>query len=121
MQPCCAARACSGTLSCATHPHNELDDQVFTTRISEKAGLFGTSEDRTLGTSSCGGLRKRKRFAVTKLGAGRGNCDKAWWFDPNNDRDCRVAVHVNVSTLGSIDCQLEVYARPEPKPDLCRR
>ncbi len=120
-QPCCAQKSCSGALTCQPHPENALERQVFSTNLVEAGGLFGTNEDRTLSVSSCGGLSKRKRFAVSKVGGGRGDCDRAWWFDPKNDRDCRVGVHVNVSTLGRVECRLEVYATPPPKPNLCVR
>jgi hypothetical protein len=82
-------------------------------------GLLGTDEDRTFGSSSCGALQTRARFAVTRLNAARGQCDKAWWFEPKNEKDCRVAVHFNVSTLASIACKVEVFVDPPPKPDLC--
>ena len=84
-----------------------------------QGGLLGTSDDRTFGASSCGPSRKRGRFAISKLGTGRGACEKAWWFDPNNDKDCRVAAHFEVSALGAIACKVDVFAAPAAKPDLC--
>lgn len=120
-QPCCAARQCSGKLKCSPHPRNSTEALVVSQRTRVEGGWFGTSEDRTLGLSNCGGLARRSRFAVTKLGGGRGECGKSWWFDPENSRDCRVGVHFNVSVFGSIDCQLDVYATPPPEPDICTR
>lgn len=120
-QPCCAQKSCSGKLSCKANPENARETSVFSTHLVEKGGLFGTNEDRVLSVSSCGDLNKRKRFAISKVGGGRGDCERAWWFDPKNSQDCRVGVHVNVSTLGSVECRLEVYATPPPKPDICSR
>jgi hypothetical protein len=82
-------------------------------------GLLGTDEDQTFGNSSCGPLRARKRFAVTKVGGGRGSCEKFWWFDPKNDKDCRVGVHFNVSLLGEIRCRIDVFASAPLKPNVC--
>lgn len=119
-QPCCAERSCSGGLNCSSNPQNQRETLVLSQRVRVDAGLFGTDEDRTLGRSSCANLG-RSRFAVSKLGSGRGDCERAWWFDPKNARDCRVGVHFNVSTFGSVECQLDVYATPPPKPDVCAR
>lgn len=121
LEPCCANRQCSGELRCTPNPKNTMETLVLSQRVTVDAGLFGADEDRGLGLSNCGGLRERSRFAVTKLGDGRGECSQAWWFDPNNSRDCRVGVHFNVSTLGSVECQLDVYATPPPGPDICTR
>jgi len=121
LEPCCAGRQCSGELHCAQNPKNTVETLVLSQRVSVDAGLFGADEDRGLGLSNCAGLRERSRFAVTKVGDGRGECMQAWWFDPNNSRDCRVGVHFNVSTLGSVECQLDVYATPPPEPDVCVR
>jgi hypothetical protein len=119
-QPCCADKQCSGQLKCADNPKNAREVLVLAQRVEVEGGFFGTSEDRTLGLSNCGMFKHRARFAVTKVGAGRGECSKAWWFDPNNAHDCRVGVHYNVSVLGDIQCQLDVYATAPRKPDLCQ-
>lgn len=119
-QPCCGERTCSSGLHCIPNPRNQAETLVLSQRVSVDAGLFGTDEDRTLGRSSCANLG-RSRFAVSKVGSGRGDCERAWWFDPQNARDCRVGVHFNVSTFGSIECQLDVYATPPPQPDVCAR
>ena len=58
-------------------------------------------------------------FALTKQGSGRGQCEKAWWFDPKNEKDCRVAAHFDVSMFGSIACKIEVFAAPASKPNRC--
>jgi hypothetical protein len=92
---------------------------VSSKEVDVTGGLLGTDEDQTFGNSSCGALFARKRFAVTKIGAGRGTCDKAWWFDPKNNKDCRVSVHFNVSILGEIRCRVDVFATPPPKPSVC--
>ena len=120
-QPCCARRGCSGEFHCAPNPRNASETLVLSQRVLVEGGLFGTSEDRVLGLSNCAGLQQRSRHALTKLGTGRGECVKAWWFDPQNARDCRVGVHLQVSTFGSIECQLDVYATPPPEPDICTR
>lgn len=121
LEPCCANQQCSGELRCAPNPKNSVETLVLSQRVTVDAGLFGADEDRGLGRSSCAGLRERSRFAVTKLGEGRGECPQAWWFDPHNSRDCRVGVHFSVSTFGSVECQLDVYATPPPEPDVCLR
>ena len=118
-QPCCGQRQCSGQLRCSANPKNSTETLVLSQRTLVEGGFFGTSEDRTLGLSNCSGLKRRARFAVTELGNGRGDCAKAWWFDPQNTRDCRVGVHFNVSVFGDIECQLDVYATPPPEPDVC--
>jgi len=118
-QPCCLDDECSGKLRCGSDPENAGEHSISSQELALSGGLFGTDEDQTFGKSSCGALRRRARFAVTKIGSGRGDCAKAWWFDPKNDRDCRVAVHFNVSTFGSIQCRIEVFARVPPRPDLC--
>jgi hypothetical protein len=118
-QPCCGANECSGKLRCTPDPENGIEHSVSAETVEVSGGLLGTDEDQSFGKSSCGTLRKRQRFAVTKVGSGRGECSKAWWFDPKNDKDCRVGVHFNVSTLGSIQCRIEAFASAPPKPDLC--
>ena len=121
LEPCCSGRECSGELRCAPNPKNTVETLVLSQRVTVDAGLFGADEDRGLGLSNCAGLRERSRFAVTKIGDGRGDCPQAWWFDPNNSRDCRVGVHFSVSTLGSVECQLDVYGTPAPEPNVCMR
>ena len=96
-----------------------MEPQLVSEVVLVEGGLLGTSEDRIFGSSSCGPLRKRGRFAVTKVGTGRGQCDKAWWFDPNNEKDCRVAAHFDVSMFGSISCRVEEFAAPVTKPNRC--
>src|SRR5690606_14054513 len=118
-QPCCAARECSGKLRCGAPVDAVKERLVLSQHVSVEGGFFGTDEDRALGLSNCGGLERRSRFAVTKRGGGRGDCGRAWWFDPDNDRDCRVGVHFNVSSFGEVDCQLDVYAKPPPRPEVC--
>jgi hypothetical protein len=118
-QPCCAASTCSGKLRCKADPDNALEHRVFAEEVEVGGHIFGTDEDRVFATSSCGALRTRVRFAVTKLGSGRGNCDKAWWFEPKNDRDCRTGVHFDVSPFGSVRCRVEAFALAPPKPDVC--
>ena len=118
-QGCCARRECSGELRCVPDPQNAIEQAILAENVVVDGGFFGTDEDRAFGSSSCGALRSRSRFAVTKLGSGRGDCPKSWWFEPKNERDCRVSVHFNVSTFGSIQCRVEVFAMPPPKPDIC--
>lgn len=118
-QPCCAGATCSGRLKCKADPENAVEHRVFSEEAEVSAYLFGTDEDRVFASSSCGALRTRVRYAVTKLGSGRGSCDKAWWFEPNNDRDCRTAVHFDVSPFGSVRCRIEAFALAPPKPDIC--
>jgi hypothetical protein len=118
-QPCCAGNFCSGGLRCGPDPESDVEPQLVSEVVLVEGGLLGTSEDRIFGSSSCGPLRKRGRFAVTKVGTGRGQCDKAWWFDPKNDKDCRVAAHFDVSMLGAISCRVEEYAAPVTKPNRC--
>jgi len=118
-QTCCGGNACSAALRCLPDPEGELEPRVHSEEVKVEGGWLGTGEDRTFGTSSCGPLRTRGRFALTKLGSGRGKCDKAWWFDPSNQKDCRVAAHFDVSTLGNIQCRIEVFAEPAKKPHLC--
>ena len=110
---------CSGALRCQPDPESDIEPQLSTEDVAVGGGLLGTSEDRTFGSSSCGPLRTRGRFAVTKLGSGRGQCEKAWWFDPKNEKDCRVAVNFDVSMLGSISCRVEVFGAPATKPKRC--
>jgi hypothetical protein len=117
-QPCCPG-GCSGALRCKADPEAHLEPLLSSEVVRVSGGLLGTSEDRIFGSSSCGPLRRRGRFALTKLGSGRGECQKAWWFDPENVRDCRVAAHFEVSMLGSIECRLDVFAAPDEKPDRC--
>ncbi|HYP87827.1 MAG TPA: hypothetical protein VEQ59_06730 [Polyangiaceae bacterium] len=118
-QPCCSNNVCSGALRCSPDPESDVEPQLASEVVEVKGGLLGTSEDRVFGSSSCGPLRKRGRYAVTKLGSGRGQCDKAWWFDPKNEKDCRVAAHFDVSMLGSISCKVETFAAPASKPNRC--
>lgn len=118
-QPCCAANTCSGKLKCKADPENAVEQRVFTEEVEVGGHIFGNDEDRVFATSSCGALRTRVRFAVTKLGSGRGTCDKAWWFEPKNEHDCRTAVHFDVSPFGSVRCRVEAFALPPPKPDVC--
>ena len=117
-QPCCG-HACTGSLRCATDPENGLEEALVSQFVRVDGGLLGSDEDRTFGSSSCGPLRSRSRFAVTQLNAARARCEKAWWFDPKNDKDCRVTVHFGVSTLASIGCRIDVFTTPPAKPDLC--
>lgn len=119
-QPCCAGNDCSGVLRCTADPDNALERGVAAEEVRVEGGFFGTSEDRTFGGSSCGELRTRARFAVTKLGSGRGSCEKAWWFDPANHKDCRVTAHFDVSTFGSLRCRVEVFATAPQKPNSCQ-
>lgn len=118
-QPCCGGTFCSGALRCAADPESDLEPQLVSELVVVDGGLLGTSEDRVFGSSSCGPLRKRGRFAITKVGSGRGQCDKAWWFDPKNEKDCRVAAHFDVSMLGQISCRIEEFAAPASKPNRC--
>lgn len=118
-QPCCANNVCSGALRCEADPASDIEQQLAREDVVVSGGLLGTSEDRSFGSSSCGPLRTRGRFAVTKVGDGRGQCDKAWWFDPKNEKDCRVAVHFDVPMVGAIGCRVEVFAAPQPLPNRC--
>jgi hypothetical protein len=118
-QSCCQNSVCSGALRCLPDPESDVEPQLASEEVTVGGGLLGSSEDRIFGGSSCGPLRKRGRFAVTKLGAGRGQCEKAWWFDPKNEKDCRVAAHFDVSMLGTISCRVEVFAAPSTKPNRC--
>lgn len=108
-------------LTCSANPENSIESRVTSDRVDVDGGLLGTNEDQNFGHSNCGRAGTRSRFAVTKIGSGRGTCDKAWWFDPNNEKDCRVAVHFDVSTFGSLSCVVEVFAKPPGKPDVCTR
>jgi hypothetical protein len=118
-QPCCASSVCSGALRCTPDPESDVEPHLATEDVVVSGGLLGQSEDRIFGGSSCGALRTRGRFAVTKLGSGRGQCDKAWWFDPKNDKDCRVAVHFDVPMVGAIACRVELFAAPRALPNRC--
>jgi hypothetical protein len=118
-QPCCAHDVCSGALRCTPDPESTIEPRLATEDVVVSGGLLGTTEDRVFGGSSCGPLRTRGRFAVTKLGNGRGQCDKAWWFDPENDKDCRVAVHFDVPMVGAIACRVELFAAPQVLPNRC--
>ena len=118
-QPCCAGTHCSGALRCTPDPESDVEPQLALENVVVSGGMFGTSEDRIFGGSSCGALRTRGRFAVTKLGDGRGQCEKAWWFDPKNEKDCRVAVHFDVPIVGAIGCRVEVFAAPRALPNRC--
>jgi len=118
-QPCCPAGTCSGALRCSPDPESDIEPQLHREDVTIAGGILGTSEDRVFGTSSCGPLRKRGRFALTKVGAGRGECQKAWWFDPANERDCRVGAHFEVSMFGALACRVEIFAAPSTKPDRC--
>jgi hypothetical protein len=120
-QPCCLGSACGEMLTCSPNPENSIESRVTSDRVDVDGGLLGTDEDQNFGHSNCGRAGTRSRFAVTKVGSGRGTCDKAWWFDPNNEKDCRVAVHFDVSTFGSLSCVVEVFAKPPSKPDVCTR
>lgn len=118
-QPCCGNNVCSGALRCAPDPQSDVEARLAREDVVVSGGLLGTSEDRSFGGSSCGALRTRGRFAVTKIGDGRGQCEKAWWFDPKNEKDCRVAVHFDVPIVGAIGCRVEVFAAPRPLPNRC--
>jgi hypothetical protein len=118
-QPCCPGNVCSGGLRCSPDPESDVEPQLASEVVLVEGGVLGTSEDRVFGSSSCGPLRRRGRYAITKLGAGRGQCDKAWWFDPNNEKDCRVAAHFDVSMFGAISCRIEEFAAPVTKPNRC--
>jgi len=117
-QPCCG-HDCTGKLRCTPDPESGVEAALGSQFVRVDGGLLGADEDRTFGSSSCGPLRTRGRFAVTRLNATRGQCDKAWWFEPKNEKDCRVAVHFSVSTLASIACQVDVFVQPPAQPDLC--
>ncbi len=119
-QPCCAGAECSAKLKCAQDPENSAELLVAKEDVRVAGGLLGTDEDRLVGGSSCGPLKTRTRFAISQLGGGRGNCDMAWWFDPMNDKDCRVNVHFEVSPLSEVQCHVEAFAYPPRKPDLCQ-
>jgi hypothetical protein len=118
-QPCCANQICGAQLKCAPDPESDVEPQLSSEAVAVSGGLFGTNEDRTFGSSSCGPLRTRGRFAVTELGSGLGECEKAWWFDPNNQKDCRVVVHFDVPIVNAIACRVEVFAAPTAKPPRC--
>jgi hypothetical protein len=118
-QPCCAGEGCGASLRCVPNPKNWLEHRAAGEDVQVDGSFFGTSEDRSIGPASCGSLIQRERFAVTKVGSGRGNCDRAWWFDPENVHDCRVGVHFAVSPFGSITCKVEVFAVAPPEPNLC--
>ena len=117
-QPCCG-HACTGTLHCAVDPENGIEVALGTQFTRVDGGLLGSDEDRTFGSGTCGSLQTRSRFAVSKLNSARGQCDKAWWFDPKNEKDCRVTVHFRVSTLASIACSIDVFVNPPPRPQVC--
>jgi hypothetical protein len=118
-QPCCNNDVCGAQLRCMPDPESGVEPQLSSESVAVSGGLFGTNEDRTFGSSSCGPLRTRGRFAVTELGSGRGECQKAWWFDPNNEKDCRVVAHFDVSMLNAIACRIDVFAAPAAKPNRC--
>lgn len=118
-QPCCGSNVCAGALRCAPDAESGIEPQLAREDVVVSGGLLGTSEDRIFGGSSCGPLRTRGRFAVTKLGDGRGQCAKAWWFDPENEKDCRVAVHFDVPMVGAIACRVELFAAPRVLPNRC--
>ena len=117
-QPCCG-HDCTGKLRCEADPDNPVEVALSPQFVRVDGGLLGSDEDKTFGSSSCGPLQTRKRFAVTKLNSTRGECEKAWWFDPKNEKDCRVGVHFSVSTLASIACQIDVFVDPPAKPNVC--
>jgi hypothetical protein len=116
---CCAGNLCAHELRCVTNPQNFDEKRVTSDDFSAEGGFFGTDEDRVLSSASCGPAMQRSRFAVTKVGSGRGSCERAWWFDPENEYDCRTAVHVGVSPFGNVSCRVEVFAFEPPKPNLC--
>lgn len=118
-ETCCPGKRCGGKLRCADNPKNALEHRTTRETVTVEGGFFGTDEDRAFGSASCGPLFERKRYAVTKLGSGRGNCERVWWFDPKNQRDCRASAHFDVSPFASITCQLEVFATAPPEPNLC--
>jgi hypothetical protein len=118
-QPCCG-RNCTGALHCAADPESGGELPAPSQFVRVDGGLLGTDEDRTFGNSSCGALSTRSRFAVTALNATRAQCDKAWWFDPKNDKDCRIGVHFSVSSLASLACRVDLFVNPPPKPDICQ-
>ena len=118
-QPCCGNSVCAGALRCAPDAESGIEPQLAREDVVVSGGLLGTSEDRIFGNSSCGPLRTRGRFAVTKLGDGRGQCEKAWWFDPKNEKDCRVAVHFDVPIVSAIACRVESFAAPRVLPNRC--
>jgi len=117
-QPCCG-QSCTGSLRCAANPDNGVELALGPQFARVDGGFLGADEDRTFGSSSCGPLLTRRRFAVTKLNSDRAQCEKAWWFDPKNEKDCRVAVHFNVSSLASIACRVDVFVDLPPRPDVC--
>jgi hypothetical protein len=116
---CCPGNQCAHELRCVTNPQNFDEKRISSDDFTTEGGFFGTDEDRVLSSASCGPAMQRSRFAVTKLGSGRGHCERAWWFDPENEHDCRTAVHVSASTFGSVSCRVEVFAFEPPKPNLC--
>jgi hypothetical protein len=118
-EPCCPGSRCGAKLRCTTNPKNALEHRMALDVVTVEGGFFGTDEDRAFGSASCGPLFERARFAVTKLGTGRGNCERVWWFDPKNQRDCRVSAHFDVSPFGSVTCRVEVFANAPAEPNLC--
>jgi hypothetical protein len=118
-EPCCPGKRCSGKLRCADNPKNAIEHRTELDVVTVQGGFFGTDEDRAFGSASCGPLFERKRYAVTKLGSGRGNCERVWWFDPKNERDCRASAHFDVSPFASVTCRLEVFATAPAEPNVC--
>jgi hypothetical protein len=116
---CCPGNRCSHELRCVSNPQNFDERRISSEDFVAEGGFFGSDEDRVLSSASCGPAMQRNRFAVTKLGSGRGNCDRAWWFDPENEHDCRTAVRVSVSAFGDVSCRVEVFAFEPSKPNLC--
>ena len=116
---CCTGNLCAHELRCVTNPQNFEEKRISSDDFTAEGGFFGTDEDRVLSSASCGPAMQRSRFAVSKIGSGRGNCERAWWFDPENEHDCRTAVHVGASAFGSVACRVEVFAFEPPKPNLC--
>lgn len=116
---CCPGNCCAHELRCVSNPQNFDEKRISSEDFVAEGGFFGTDEDRVLSSASCGPAMQRNRFAVTKLGSGRGRCEQAWWFDPENEHDCRTAVRVSASAFGDVSCRVEVFAFEPSKPNLC--
>lgn len=70
-------------------------------------GLFGSSEDRIVGPSSCGAGFVRAHGTASALGDG--HCYVRRWYS-SSPTDCRLVVHSGASSLANGTCYWEAFA-----------
>ncbi|MFT3769571.1 MAG: M12 family metallopeptidase [Minicystis sp.] len=113
-QACCAGPStCGQGLTCQRgHCGPQPAPVVVATgSVNFVAGLFGASEERTVG-GACPG-KKRVACRVTKQDDSGGHCEfRSWKSDDEND--CGCVYHLGIPALQRIHCDVEVVAVDQP-------